>query len=376
MFLKKTYFGQWHDCCYSPPTVKARLSLRSPSKLVREKVVSSTTGDKAKAKAVAVNMVAKTVEPEMEDYGWLGFLEENACESRLLVGLSLEWFISTQLQIAVGARVVDHPWCFDHVWLKYVSTMQWIYDNVNHVYIYIYIHLFVQAPLDKAKAVHEVYSDCSNIAVPSYMTHRCQQFHSDDFPDEIASESRNESRRKLSKTPGRNLQSQMGVVVGNYTRHLFGSTVLSGYVPTMRLKKYTYFFEGLFGKVCLEVLRTINNGVKVKGSGFFKKNSWNRCPRDVSWTYHISFFRLPTVGHCYESYRRFPIARDLYLHFQWIFAHVSDGKKSPKSLTGIRVAGGLVAGVAKVRNDELRSLRYVWISRFWWKKNTRQHVSP
>lgn len=36
---------------------------------------STTTGGKAPAKAVAVNMVAKTVEPEMEDYAWLGFLE-------------------------------------------------------------------------------------------------------------------------------------------------------------------------------------------------------------------------------------------------------------------------------------------------------------
>lgn len=54
--------------------LKARLSLRS-HKLVREKLPSTTTGGKAPAKAVAVNMVAKTVEPEMEDYGWLGFLE-------------------------------------------------------------------------------------------------------------------------------------------------------------------------------------------------------------------------------------------------------------------------------------------------------------
>lgn len=55
--------------------LKARLSLRSHKLVMEKSPPSTTTGGKAPAKAVAVNMVAKTVEPEMEDYGWLGFLE-------------------------------------------------------------------------------------------------------------------------------------------------------------------------------------------------------------------------------------------------------------------------------------------------------------
>jgi len=55
--------------------LKARLSLRSHKLVMEKSPPSTTTGGKAPAKAVAVNMVAKTVEPEMEDYAWLGFLE-------------------------------------------------------------------------------------------------------------------------------------------------------------------------------------------------------------------------------------------------------------------------------------------------------------
>ena len=55
--------------------LKARLSLRSHKLVMEKSPPSTTTGGKAPAKTVAVNMVAKTVEPEMEDYGWLGFLE-------------------------------------------------------------------------------------------------------------------------------------------------------------------------------------------------------------------------------------------------------------------------------------------------------------